>query len=1645
MTMDESSTPKRRTGWRGQRTGRPAEAKRRWQRDPAVGAARSERSGRLPLVLRLAAALLAAIACLVVYLVLILSRPLQVPFIAITAPAYAAPLPPNGWSEEDVQGLADLDGETITLYDARGAGRSRSAILESLRNRLDDAAEMNPHGPIVLYFNLHSAVDGRGRPCLIPPRASAVDSSTWLPVEDIFAAIANHSPTPRDGTLVIFDTNRLDIAWQLGVPRNTFVERLGTLVNATNGPRKQIPSLAVLTAAGVDEVSHTSRELGGSAFGHFLRLGLAGRADRSDHGDDDSRVSVRELHSYLAATVSDWSRRNRDAVQSPVLLPSSDVDFPIAWVYRTSLPDRTTPTPAVSTTDIADLWLRAERLERLDPTRYAPLGWAELRRTLRYLEQAAVAGSAYAATARATSEELDSRLTAYERQAAATDVDRWNVFRRDDGTVRIPVPARSLALRRAFGRVDTAGGAAWDAVAGDVTAPRLTTLADEIDLAEGGPMNEAHFLRLLAKSPATSAKADRLGRIVALHRLGETAAAPHDERVWPWIREQVIRGDAARRIVEDAVMANDALNVSAYETAETAYRQAIATGNSVAAAFKLLDAVQSDQIPLAMWLTDPRQRRGADERSDRNTELVNAVLLPMIDEAGRLAEHLRAAAGTAENGLDARSASIRAHYERLRSEFDRACARLLDEPEPTAATLREIDLALSIPLLSSTQRTSSTPAQQRAALLQRRAEIAVDLATAGINNDAAETPTAEPLRQMAARWHTHPLAAILAGELPDETPVPQSILEPQDAERLGQMTRSWLSALSVATAKSAPGRLDKPKDGDPADVDGTARLGDTHELRRLVDTLRISASLQEFAAGSASNPIATLTHLNLAELLAAHAERKLADFWGPTVAGGPPFFLSATDDLEAAKALAGFNHEIAARVADSHRFLERRRQAAERGIRVQVSDVLQTSPDRAATAAVLVRPGSETLGAAIPQGTAVVVAGQPGRWNVAAPEPISVPTTEDGAEVELSIAASATADSQQPARVGVLYRGNLFDAPLMMNDPTGPTVEFTPPGQSPTTLTLRSTHRQSLSVVFVLDCSASMAAGASSEGFGEASTRLDLARESLSRMLAELATRPNTRVGVVFYGHRVGWRKVEAEDGQSRFQRSVQRDYARAIPDSVMPYNDIEVVEPLGRFDGAVSGEVETMLESLRPWGETPLYLAIDEALRQFSEADATAERSVIVITDGLNEQSNPSPAARKSPADVLATWERRKAAIEIIGFGLSAGDAGRAADEFGRLADATGGSYESATRATDLIAALERRIGPGVFRVRPSDGGDGISSPIGQSVDLSELAALPSEFVVSLDGQQAQVRAEGGEALDLIAGETGPILSTRYLAGSPQFVPLIAGESAKRSGHLLGLHRPLRTPDGVTFEFSLQHEDQTFHARPKDLWIEVTPVGTDDLSTTAPYIFFHDQFVPRTAVPVVRWTAANWPADATRARVRFWCRDSAVEPAEVVALTDLLNARVATSFPTIENVEFEAFSIDEADGVRIDVVERHTDGSPGVGRLAVTCAGPITPRQYVHRFDASHGVVLHVLRFDAADVRDALDRLTLSISTRDAIEQGGLRLDAPAVVDVSQESDLLVPYRSPYTTEPASAAGAPPVVDENRSENPILKAPGNP
>src|SRR5690606_25266612 len=150
------------------------------------------------------------------------------------------------------------------------------------------------------------------------------------------------------------------------------------------------------------------------------------------------------------------------------------------------------------------------------------------------------------------------------------------------------------------------------------------------------------------------------------------------------------------------------------------------------------------------------------------------------------------------------------------------------------------------------------------------------------------------------------------------------------------------------------------------------------------------------------------------------------------------------------------------------------------------------------------------------------------------------------------------------------------------------------------------------------DCSSSMQEPMQLEEPSSSGRRFDAARLALVNLLDQLAQQENARVGVIFYGHRVGWNPRQLD----QVLRQVR--YKNPIPSEQRPYDDVETALPLGRFDGSVAGPLFELMETLAPWGETPLYLAMIEAARQFTAGDAAYSQSIVVITDGVNNQFNP-------------------------------------------------------------------------------------------------------------------------------------------------------------------------------------------------------------------------------------------------------------------------------------------------------------------------------------------------------------------------------------------------------------------------------------
>jgi Mg-chelatase subunit ChlD len=150
------------------------------------------------------------------------------------------------------------------------------------------------------------------------------------------------------------------------------------------------------------------------------------------------------------------------------------------------------------------------------------------------------------------------------------------------------------------------------------------------------------------------------------------------------------------------------------------------------------------------------------------------------------------------------------------------------------------------------------------------------------------------------------------------------------------------------------------------------------------------------------------------------------------------------------------------------------------------------------------------------------------------------------------------------------------------------------------------------SVVFILDCSGSMSVTP-----GRRATRMEMARDHFQSTLKNDLVNGECRVGLILFGHRVGWER----DGQlTRFNRAM-------IPAAVdrralHPASDVEMVVPIQALNDQTRQQLEAPPLQASPWGQTPLYASIKLGLEQLAldKQYRDQPRKVIVITDGEND-----------------------------------------------------------------------------------------------------------------------------------------------------------------------------------------------------------------------------------------------------------------------------------------------------------------------------------------------------------------------------------------------------------------------------------------
>lgn len=1571
----------------------------------------------------------AALALVVWLIAMLVGMRRPVPLVGGVV-ACVHPLGPLALAEEDrdlLQGLwrGDrlLDRGTARFIDITEnlAGVGRDDFIAACGSAV---AEQTPGGPerfVIVYLTGIGAVDRAGKPCLIPGRsagATIAADEAWVRVEDLLDEIADRRPR-RASLLVVLDACRPAHAAALGVFDGSFAAALEPAVRSAAHER-----LWVLACAGPGEVANAWPEDGGSLFASAFVDAIEGMAD----ADRDGRVELQELERYLAAEVGRRARGGHGVRQQPFITAGKGdgkANPGVSWAVRTKPADRGDGerVPFEGTEWLATRWTRAEQLrERAVAER--PAEWAAYETLLLRAERLRGAGRGYDRE----SKEIRVRVEEAERQlqrplidgdslpgvrlaglagppAAPADdawIDGLRAWKESVSGGSAPEaagaawpPCRDQAEWR--GRVE----AAWDAVVTLIGSGvsidreawrRWDKLVGAPPAADAVVPFEVHAARLLLgglgesgwKSPTVS---PLVSRVAILAGQAAEAALPLDVRADAFVSRAVpIRdADGGRRSAFDLLVAGDeARSSEAARTAAGRYGQAATAGRIASDAWRFLDTARAELPWLALWSADPPPGGRADgidwRQLDQALDRLQATLL--AGEAGD-ASVIQSALGAADE-----------LHGRLRGDYDDACERL-DRAAENAATLAELRAVLAVPLVDG------DPRMRLIARVDRIVETERSRAgEAGSSASRQSSPADGRPREPAAGWVEwgggqliHPyVAAMGVGDGRGTRP-------PSSPAEFATVVGTWGQSIRAA-ADQAVSSADGVSGVELATAAAASRR---RALLSTASTLDVEAW---------DKPVRTQLGREWHARLVRTAAAMLDDLYADMEPGRPPWFAAAA---RACLDRAGDR-------GDATAFDQtRRRLEALEGMSGAWAR-LEASPDRIdASAAGKVRT---TVAIAEPVAAAPLEPGEAAMWltDGGREEPLQIvavggssrspqrrlplPVARPGGDgrpraiewrvdtdpVGLSRIADRTGSTMQ---LVAWFRGHRLLHDIPVGGASGaPVLVWNRPAPQPPRVTVRGGDERRGYVSFIFDCSGSMR-----EPAPNGRKRFDVGRETLDEVLQAMAKAGTWDASLWLYGHRTKWIKVSSnpdrfQAGLSEFG-SKERDAKAAAgePFSLQPGMDVQRVLGMQTLGPGQAREVIGLLSRLAPAGETPLYLALREALSDDAPANPDAAWRVVLITDGVNDQTDVSPlTTERDVRETLAAVNRTRAAkvhVDIVAFDLRAQDAKK--NELATLARSSGGQFVEAADSAALLDALRKSLG---LKRWKASGAESFaeSAELGAALDLPLVrgaAAVPYRVALEGAAAAAEVAVHGGEGLELAVSAGGRALEhQRYKGGTEQPI-------SDRAEHLddpadsqarwfVAAHLPRREGQGMRFPVSVQNDDETkFSPRPVEWWAEVEPVGVPG----EPYVFVDPDFETGRPVPVVDLLVPGWPREAKEAAIRVWFSAKPVDADATLAVGDLEEGvEKVLDVAGLSGVTIAA-TLERPAGAgrgRVTIVERHPSARADDLPLLRVRLEPECERAS-HAVDVTDARVRHEFDFplDAAGTVPAGTKVTFVYATR--------------------------------------------------------------
>ncbi len=1396
-----------------------------------------------------------AIVLLAVFCRVLLDTPTRTPLLLISS-EYLPPFDLNPWRTENLQAIESLDRHNLTVETLSHVDdliKGRWNEFESAITQLDHIAPKDK--PLLLYVNLHGAVDENEQPCLLVSDSSPLDTETWLPLQTLLERIA--SSLKKDRAIVLFlESGRHSPAL---THANQFSSAVQKLVDS-NMSLSRITSLSVLLSSTSNSPSIDPIEGQPDPFTRMLSQSLAGSCDsKLNGGNGNQQVELFEIEKYMRSKSQEYAALRSTSSPLPKLftnLQHADHDRPfvVTWAIANSVSKRPIAPgqTAISARDIEQshrdmeaTWRTIESLRSKHPWHEHPVEWAKLVYYAVCIEEATFGGVGEA-----------KRAAEWKKQfrQLATEIQ--------DRTLSVRIATQSLALQH---KLSQNAQQMWLHFA---SSPTLGTALQITRSALPTEIEAVHtavpFLTVAASQPelpiwkeeSTLQKfATAMTRVEKLRQQCLELPDIHEIDFRETELDRQCRSIADRMLLGDS---ESSLNGSTLSSAINKFSDAVdAWDRRVAWLETSFQAHESAaaELPLLSCVCDSIDSINSVGSS---ADTVTPQLSDLVDRiAAGLKENVQFLTAASEDPVrvaipipsELQMVDVSSELSQLKQELSTRWRRLL---ESEGASQPGATVALQLLLRSGFLPSENEPFEKA---IQLRIATRKFLSHSPRNSVIATPTLAEQTKEsflcrLAVR-------RLITGDRNTTTFVPsplETIRPTHEAE----------DARTIAARCLDVGLANKPS---------SERV--SSEFRaRIVASITLDPRCNRVTDESAS--------LQAKKKMLRGCFRFTEDFWNQPQIQSLPYFEAVTQRLLAEVHRSNESELSSSTLQQAIAALGEKRDAATNSLTLQAAVVPAWQADAENVVNCEVAPGNAA--SKLPEGLASlqIIGTNQVPVEISPAQPV-VLGPKMNRQTITSRFASADPTASGPLKARLLFRGHSFETsfPLVSNSRNVSVAEFADSG--PATILVNDQRPKRRARVLILDCSASMIDAQPIEGQPVSTDAPDVSNSKLAaarRAVAEILGRwrgSSDQIGVILFGHRA------AISDTSKGTLLQERYYAKFPFDRTLrAFEDVETVLSVGKFADEEFSEVLNRLEQLLPWGQTPLYLAIQQAIAQFEHLGGNHVHDVIVISDGKNYQFNPTDEKNILIDTVIGLAKQQKVRIHIIGFGVPVNERAEAWAQYQRLANETGGTTTmDVAQAIDLVRQVEAIAEPETFTVQLPTG----ESWRGESEKpLTIPAQLRTNTPVRIEyrNQQLVIPVSPRSAIRLMADFDSHLISARYADDGEPEPAAILNANQLPSPFLLGLHPPRKRESTVAWTLSLQRTDGSVAQRPKYVWVEVLPMTADttdpaSLVSNLGYYISDATWKPDAAIPVLQFETKNWPPTATASMVQFWCTD--IEP----------------------------------------------------------------------------------------------------------------------------------------------------------------------